>query len=314
MLDQIVFNIEVIFPIFLIVVVGVILRYFKIIDSIFITKTNLFVFKVALPALLFQKVAVADFSHVFQYDLLIISIVVTVFQFLISWFVGSRMNLAPEDKGVFIQGAFRSNFAILGLAVLFNIYGDTAVGKASIVLAFVMPLYNLLGVISLLLPHQDFSTFNLKQTLKDIFLNPLVLGIVFAIPFSTKLIALPEFADKSISYISAIALPLALINIGGTLELKNLSRASGNAFISSMLKIVAFPAIFIPLAAWLGFMKDDLVILFILFGSPTAIASFIMAGAMKGNVKLAGNIVVISTMLSVLTLSIGLGLINFIFN
>jgi len=311
MIEQILINIGINTPIFLLVVLGIILRITNVLDDSFVRKSSQFVFKVSLPALIFEKLSVTDFSEVFDFSIIYYSFIITTAQFALAWFAAAKVTHAPEDKGVFVQGAFRSNFAIVGLAVLGSAVGDTAVSKASIVLAFIMPVYNFLSVSALLIPHQNGMKIDYLKFLKELATNPLILTVLVVLPFSYKFVSTPDVVKPFIHYLGAIALPLALIDIGVTVNIKNLVTASVLAFQASFLKILIFPMIMTIISVYVGFRADEIAILFVLFGSPTAIASFPMAEAMKGNIKLAGNIVVISTLFSVITLSIGFGLLAY---
>ncbi len=311
MLHQILFNIEIISPIFLLVVLGFFLRHIKLINDDFVRTSSKFVFNISLPALIFLKLSETDFSVVFDLNLIYFALAVTVVEFFVAWGISGKLTKQPEDKGVFTQGSFRSNFAIVGLAVLKDVLGDSAVGKASIVLAFVMPLFNFLGVISLMLPFRNKLKFDFKTFALGIILNPLILSVLFALPFSYNFVSLPNVFVKLFQYLGAIALPLALIDIGATVNLNALKNASLNSFVASSLKIFFFPLLFTIIAVILNFRGTNLVILLVLLASPTAIATFPMSQAMKGNIKLAGNIIVITTLISVLTLSLGLGILKY---
>ncbi len=146
----------------------------------------------------------------------------------------------------------------------------------------------------------------IKSAFIDILLNPLILAVFFALPFSYLKLKLPEMFVTTGGFLADLALPLALIGIGGSMNLENLKRASQLAFSASLIKIVAIPIVLTLGAYILGYKGADLGIMFILFACPTAIASFVMADVMGANSKLAGNIIMITTLGSVFTISIGI--------
>ncbi|MEJ5263143.1 MAG: AEC family transporter, partial [Ignavibacterium sp.] len=119
-------------------------------------------------------------------------------------------------------------------------------------------------------------------------------------------IKLPSIVITTGNYLSELALPLALIGIGGSLNLEQIKKASALAFTSSVIKLIIIPLILTTIAFVFGYSGVDLGIMFILFASPTAIVSFIMAEAMGANSKLAGNIILISTLGSVFTIAAGI--------
>ena len=146
--------------------------------------------------------------------------------------------------------------------------------------------------------------------MQEIIFNPLILAVIIALPFSYWQIKIPDMFNVTGSYLAELALPLALIGIGGSLNLENLKEASTLAFTSSIIKIIILPAVLTLIALLSGYRNDDLGIMFIAFACPTAIASFVMADVMGAKSKLAGNIIMITTLGSVFTISIGILLLK----
>lgn len=310
-MEQFFFTIKIISPVFLLIVLGIFLRKTNIVNEVFVSLTSKFVFTVSLPALIFLKLSSITIEEAFDGLLIITTLLLVLLIFIMSWIISTFLTKDPKDKGAFIQGSFRSNYAIVGLAIIANLIGYDNLGKASLLLAFVMPLYNILGVISLTVPMNTENKINLFQTTKDIILNPLILSVIIAIPFSIFQIEIGDTLNVTIGYLGEIALPLALIGIGASLNLERLKSASSLSIISSFLKIIIFPAIAVLVGVLLQFDKEEMLILFILFASPTAIASFIMAEAMNSNAKLSGDIIVVSTLCSVITISFGVALLKY---
>lgn len=307
----ILFTVNIVTPIFLLIVLGIFLKQVKLVNGVFVSQTSKFVFKVSLPALIFLKIATITITEAFDGKLILTSLILVLIIAGISWFLSSILTKTPADKGVFVQGSFRSNFAIIGLALIANLIGDEQLGKASLVLAFVMPLYNVLAVVALTVPFKGEREYNYFQTLKEIGKNPLILAAVFAAPFSIFQIDLGTVFTTTLTYLAKIALPLALISIGASLNLQRLKQASKISFAAMLNKIVLFPIIAVFTGISLHFDKNQMVILFILFASPTAIASFIMADAMGSNSKLASDIIVLTTLFSIVTLSVGIILMKY---
>ncbi len=305
MIDNLLFILNEISPVFILVILGMFLRKTGMINEQFVKLTSYFIFNVSLPVFVFLKLYNVELVDTFDLSFVLFIIIGTLIVFAISWLIAARVAPGPADKGVFIQGAFRSNYAIVGFAIILNVLGERALAKASLLIAFILPVYNLLAVFALTVSQQTGKKI-LGRAFKEIAMNPLVLGVVAAIPFSLFKIEIPDMLKVTGEHLSVIALPLALISIGGSLNLAAVKKASYLSIYSSMLKIVLFPALMTIAAYYFGFTGYELGIIFIIFGCPTAIASFVMAAAMKGNIELAGNIVVISTLGSILTITIGL--------
>jgi len=309
---ELIFITNVVLPVFLLVFVGILLRLIKVIDDKFVKISSDFVFKVSLPALLFLKLYDVDLSRTLDYKMILLVLGGTIVIYYIAKFIAIYLKLPPENEGVFIQGAFRSNYAIVGLAIILRMFGPDAVAKASFYLLFALPLYNYLGVWVLKMVHNRNSKMDFSQIAKDIILNPLILSVIIAIPFSVIQFKLPSSIETTGNYLGEIALPLALLGIGGSIDIKSVREASGLAFGSSIIKNIVSPFIVTGAAYFWGIRGDDLGLIFVIFGCPTAIASFIMAASLKGNIRLAGNIVIISTLGSLLTMTLGLFILKYL--
>lgn len=309
MFENILFTTNIVAPVFLIIAVGYFARRLKIINEVFVDVTSKFVFQISLPAFIFFKISELDLSQALELNQIGYIYFGTIITYLLIWFGSTFFIKNSKDKSAFIQGAFRGNYAIIGLALISNLFGNGALGKATVILAFVLPLYNILAVIVLTVPMHE-GKVNIKKALLDILLNPLILAVIFALPFSYFKIKLPEMFITTGGFLSDLALPLALIGIGGSFNTENLKRASNLAVSASLIKIVIIPLVLTLGAYFLGYDKVDLGIMFIVFACPSAIASFVMADVMGANSKLAGNIIMLTTMGSVFTIAIGILLLK----
>ena len=144
----------------------------------------------------------------------------------------------------------------------------------------------------------------------DIAKNPLILGIVLALPVAWAHLQLPSILLKSGEYFAQMILPLALLCTGASLSLKALREDSRNAIIASTGKLIMVPFIITLGGYWLGFRDMDLGILFLMTSSPSAAASYIMVRAMSGNAVLAAIIIALTTFGSILVASVGVALLR----
>jgi malonate transporter and related proteins len=306
MIENIIFTGNVVAPVFLLVALGYFVKRINVINENFVDVTSRFVYNVSLPALVFINIAEIDLGEAIEFSQIIYIYAATLISFFIIWILSIPFIKDGKNLSVFVQGAYRSNFAIVGFAIVSKLFGSYALGKAAIVLAFILPLYNVLAVIILTVPLRKERKLNLRKTLIEIVLNPLIIAVIIGLFFSYYRIEIPSLINSTAGFLSELALPLALIGIGGSLNLENIKKASGLAFTSSAIKIILIP-FFLTFGAYhFGFRGLDLGIMFVLFASPTAIVSFIMAEAMGANSKLAGNIVLISTVVSVFTIAAGI--------
>lgn len=305
-MPQLVFTLTIIVPIFLIIFLGWWLRYRGMIDERFVTLSSALVFKVAMPTLVFLNVAKLDFSQRIDFSPIVLSLLLIVVLFVLIWLIGMRYIKTGRDLGVFIQGSYRSNFGIIGLAIANSLYGEPGLALAALYLAFVIPVFNVLAIISLTVPlgrDQGLSVIDLVSTIVK---NPLILGVFAGLCFAVLGVPMPILVEKTAVYLADLTLPLALIGVGGILQIRDRGYQLSVMIATCVNKLVIFPIIGTAAAMLLGFDAMNVVIVFILYACPTAAASFIMADALGGNRQLAGASVVFSTVFSAVTLTVGL--------
>lgn len=291
-------------PVFSMLFLGVLLRRLGQIDDHFIHTASQLTFNVSMPVMLFLAILHADLSTALQPAVLGYFALATVAGFLLVW-AWAIWRVPHAERGVYVQGAFRGNNGIIGLALATSLYGDYGLSLGGILGGVVILCYNTLSVIVLEVYNPNGNT-NPLAIFKSILRNPLIIGVLSAIPFAYWKIALPGWLTTSGQYLAELTLPLALICIGGTLSLASLRASSGLAIGSSLMKMVWLPILATGGAFLLGFRNAELAILFLFFASPTAAASFVMARAAGANHELAAAIIVITTLVAVVTTNIGL--------
>ncbi len=305
-LEALGFTANIVVPIFFIVFLGYQLRRLNIIDAGFVNVSSKLVFTVTLPALVFMSIAQMDFHAVFNPSQLGYVILGTLFTYAIIWWLAARWIKDPADLGAFIQGSFRSNYGIIGLAVSFNLFGQSGLAQASLLLALVIPLYNLLAILCLTIPLRRSQSVSLFSTILEVAKNPLIIAVILALPISYFGLHLPDVVSTTGRYFANLTLPLALLAIGGTLNMKSLRDSSKQAFWATSTKLILLPLL-LTLGAWfVGFRGQELTIMMVLFACPTAAASFVMAKTMGANAELTANIILTTTLGSVFTLSLAI--------
>jgi len=305
-MNNLIFTFNVVVPVFLLIFLGFLLKWRKFINENFILVSSKVVFNVTVPALVFAKLSTTDFRVTFDLKQIAFVYSGTLVFFALTWMFSTFISKNGKDQASFIQGSIRSNYAIVGFALVSNTFGNQALGKAAILLAFIMPLYNVLAIIALTVPPKKEKKIGYKKTIVEIITNPLILATLIAIPFSYFQIFVPKFLMVTVDYLATLTLPLALLGIGGSLKFESIKKDSKLALWATLIKIIIIPATLTYIAVQLGYKQEDLGVLFMLFATPTAIVSFIMAEAMGCNSELAGNIIVMTTLGSIFTISIGL--------
>ena len=291
-------------PVFAMLFLGAVLKRLALINDGFIHTASALVFNVSMPALLFLGIIHADLHSAWQPRLLGYFTVATLVCFAGAW--GWALWRCPrEDRGIYTQGAFRGNNAIIGLALAAMLYGSYGISLGAILAGLVILLYNTLSTVVLAVYSPNIKS-DPWSICKSVVKNPLIIAVLTAIPFAVFQIGLPGWLQTSGEYLAQLTLPLALICIGGTLSLASLRTSGRLALSASLLKMITLPLL-ATLGAWLfGFRGPELGILFLYFASPTAAASFVMARAANGNHDLAAAIIVMTTLMAAITTNIGI--------
>nr|WP_277815007.1 AEC family transporter [Halomonas salicampi] len=301
-------TLDVTLPVFAMVFVGLGLKRLGWIDAAFVSTASALVFKATLPTLIFMSLVQADLAVALNLPLLLFFALATLAQFLVSW-AWAHYRVPYADRGVYIQGAFRGNCGIVGLALAAAMYGSYGLSAGGVLLGVVILTYNALSVIALATFQPGQST-DWRSLLGSIVTNPLILAVMVAVPFAAFELPLPRWLMTSGEYFASLTLPLALICIGATLSVSSLRGDSQAALGASTLKMVVLPGL-ATLAAWLlGFTGRELGLLFLFFASPTAAASFVMVKALGGNTALAANIIAMTTLMASVTVTLGIFLLR----
>lgn len=298
------FSFSVTGPIFIILLLGVWFMRIGILNEAFIETGSRLVFTVALPALLFVSISKTHFSAAANFGLIIFAAVATVLSVALLEVAAHYLITPAEDRGVVVQGAFRSNMGIIGLAYCVNAYGDNGLVAASLYLGLITILFNVLAVITL--SRSLHKSQGVGKVIRGIATNPLIIGILLALPVSYAGIKLPTVLLESGEYFSKMTLPLALLCTGASLDFHSLRQEMGKTLFATVSKLVLTPLLFVLGGLWMGFRGVDMGILLLMSSAPTAAASYIMVRAMGGNASLAANIIALTTLGSVVTTSIGI--------
>jgi predicted permease len=290
-------------PIFLIVLLGLTLRRIGFIDDHFNQVASRLVFSICLPVLLFTTISQINLDATINLPVFYFSLCGAVLTFGLSWL--AAMFIQPrEDRGVVVQGAFRSNLGVIGLALCANAYGAPGLALASLLMASLTVSYNILSVF--ILSFYSKTDLNWLVVFADILKNPLIVAIAMAFIIALSGLPVPGILLSAGEYIGSMALPLALLGTGAGMSLRALRDSSQATGLVICLKAVLLPAVIVVIAIQYGFRGIDLGVLFLLFVSPTATASYAMVKALGANDSLAANLVITTTLVCILSCSIGL--------
>lgn len=311
MLDNLIYCLNTTMPIFIMMMIGYLFRRFDVISEQFTKEMNSFVFKIALPVLVFEELYQENFSDVWDTGFVLFCFFITVASILILALV-TIIFKGIEDKAEFIQASFRSSAALLGVGIVQNLYGSA--GFVPLMIVGAVPLYNITAVVLLTLlkpgKKEKMSRETMKKTLKGIIKNPIILGIIIGFLWSILKIPHPIILERGVKYVGNLATPLGLIALGASLDTKSISKNVGTVISATVFKLVVFCVMFIPLAINIGYRRDKLLAVLIMLGSPTTVSSFVMAKTMGHDGQTSAGTVMCTTLFSAFTLTLWLFLLK----
>ena len=323
-MSDFIFSINVTLPIFLVMVVGWVLKQIGMLDDHFVKVANRFNFEVTLPCMVFLDLSTVDIRSTFDLKFVLFCAGATSICFWGIWLAVKLFLKNQNLRGAFVQASFRSSAAVMGLAFINNIYGSSAMGPMMIIGA--VPLYNIYSVLVLTFEADETDgdaenqaggitknpvasathvrdTGKVKEACINVAKNPIIIAIVLGVLSAWFEIDFPIVVDKTISSISQLATPLALIGLGAGYEGRKALAKMKPTLWASAIKLVIQPLIFLPIAVALGFTGEKLIAILIMLAAPATPSCYIMAKNMHNDGELTASIVVVTTLLAAFTLT-----------
>lgn len=304
--ENLIISINVIAPIFFMISLGYLIKTIHLIDQKTTDIMNKIVFKIFLPILLFNSIYKTEVVGAFRPKLIVVAIVSVVLLFIFLCIVIPLIEKDNKKRGVLIQAIFRSNFVIFGLPISIALCGPENIGPTAILIAIIVPVYNALSVVALEMFKEKIEdekkSVVISRILKGVITNPLIIAAAIGVIIMLLKVKFPTAIESSISSISTIGTPLSLILLGATFSFKDTKGYKKQLSIGIIGKLVVVPLICIPIYVALGFRGVELVALTVMIAAPTAISTYTVAHQMNADSKLAGQLVIYDSMISILTM------------
>ena len=303
-MDNLIFSLNATIPVFLVMVLGYFFHKIRLVDDSFVKTLNSFNFKVTLPVLLFQDLSSSDFRSVWDTKYVLFCFFATLISIILIWIITAKLYHKKDYVGEFVQASYRSSAAILGIAIIQNLYGDP--GMAPLMIIASVPLYNIMAVtvLSFMKPgSHGMDRKMILKTLKGIATNPIILGILVGLAWSVFDLPLPTILSSTVNNLGKTATPLGLMAMGGALHFGKAFSRPKATIACTFMKLAGFCAIFLPIAIRLGFTHDKLVSILIMLGSATTVSCCIMAKNMGHEGSFSSSVIMLTTLLSAFTLT-----------
>lgn len=298
-----------IIPIFAVIAMGVFARWRGLMPDGFLAPANKLTYNIAIPAMMFKAIINSDFYQQFNLMVLLCTLAPLILVFWLSWLTCIVLKVDFKQRGTLIESSFHGNIGYIGLAVVFYTFGQQAFATASILSAFLMIMHNGFAIIAL----QSYADKKQEKSskgdiLSKIIANPIILTALVGIAFSVAEIPLPVILEKTLGILGKLALPLALLVIGASLNFNQISKRLKPTFISCFFKLLLLPGIGLSLYLFFGLDKQHYLPGLILLASPVATVVFILSSQLDGDPDLAIATISLSTALSAVSVTLWLHL------
>ena len=301
-MENLIIAFNVVLPLFFAMALGYTLKGIGMYDTGTLKIINKLVFKVFLPVYLLYSIYSTDLSVAFNPKVMIFSALAILTWFLLLMLVVPLIEKDNAKRGVMVQAMFRSNFVLFGLPVAVSLCGEEKIGITSLLMGSVIPIYNVLAVITL----EAFrgGKPSGKKIISGILKNPLIIASALGVSFYLLKIDLPYAVEKTVVDFGKVATPLALMALGGEFRFSKVKGDLKQLMISVIGKLILCPLFMVTAGILLGFRNEILVPILLMSGAPTAVSSYTMAQQMGGDGELAGEVVVFTTGVSIITIFI----------
>lgn len=301
MFDNFIVAVSAVVPMFCLMSIGAFVKFQKWLTDEELNHMNRMVFRVFFCCMMFYSIYTTELSASFRPKLMIFGACGVLLIFFLLMMIIPRIEPDNRRRGVIVQAIFRSNFVLMGVPIVANIFGDANIAVSTMMIAVIVPIYNILAVFAL----ETFrgGKFTLLPILKGVFKNPMILGAITGAILLILGVEVPKPVLKPIGQISSATTPVALIILGASFKLGSTHEHRKQLFGAIFSRLILVPAIILSTAAFLfNFRGIEFVTLIAIFASPCAVVSFAMAQQMGGDADLAGNCVVFTSALSCFTM------------
>ncbi|MDR1154974.1 MAG: AEC family transporter [Bacteroidales bacterium] len=302
-MEDFLFSINAVAPLFILITAGYTARRINFVSDRFLSDASRFVFNFLLPLMLFRNIRGTFHGDFTNAPLIFTAVAGIGIVIILSSCMAPLLIKRRGQCGSMIQGIYRSNFLIYGMPLATGMYGQDAAHSIAMLMGVMIPFYNVAAVVILSVFSETRTTrLSLLHLLRDIARNPLIIGCVTGMLFGIFRIEMPVAISKPVSDLSAAASPLALFLMGGEFKFKSLNNNLWKVFSVTAARLVLVPLVAMLVFIPMGFRTIDLSVLLCIFATPAAVSSYIMAGNMGCDGELSGQIVVLTTVGSSLSI------------
>lgn len=299
--------IDLLAPIFLIIALGAGLQRGGLLPPAVIAGVNQLLYWVGLPVAVFHSLAVAEHTAASMGAMLTVLLIATGLNVGLAWGTAAAMRVQPAARGTFVQAAYRGNLSFIGLPLLLTVPG-VPTAPAVLAMAPMLIVYNAVAVTVLLASRHAVGVGMWRPIAREIARNPIIIASLLGAAFYLADGRLPVALDLTLGALARMALPLALLTIGGALMTVPLRGNRAAAVAASIFKVAVSPLVGYAVGRWFGLSGPEMLAVLLFMTCPSAAISYTMVKQMGGDEGVAASAIVISAVLSVPALVVVLAL------
>ena len=300
MLSNFIVSIEAVLPMFLIMAVGVLIKRAGLIRPEEQKRFNRIVFICCFPPMMFMNLYGKHIEDAINVKLIVYAVSIVLILYALTVVVVLKIEKSPKSRGAMIQAIYRSNFVIMGIPIVQNVFGKGDLAITAVIVTVVVPIYNILAVVTLEVFRGSKPKF--KDIIIDLAKNPIIIGAIFGILSIIFKVKLPDFIESPITLLGDAATPMTLLLLGASFSLDSVAKEKRNLIVCLVGRLIAFPLIGLTGAILMGFRGVALLTLVAMLTAPSAVTSYTMAQSMDSDYELAGNCVIFSSIFSCITM------------
>jgi len=306
MLDYMILSVNTTLPFILLALLGILMKRMGIINDGFIKYGNKVIFYFAIPVTIFNHIHRADLSVVFDAPFLLFNVAWLIFFFFAIWVLAFMFMRDKDSVSSFVNSAYRSSLSVVGPPLLvLMFYGDGEILPKGILTVSILLIVSYATASVLFAVHDPKAREKgVGGVLLSIVKNPIVIGVLAGLAFNFLGFTLPTFAASTVSGLSGIVKPLAMICVGGNLSFRGFDVKFKYVAISVAVKLFIMPISAVIVAYLLGFRDSDLTIIMIMNALPMAVGAYVMQAELGGDTYIGASVLMFSMSLSALTLTL----------
>ena len=285
--------VEAVAPMFIVMAIGVLVRRRGMVSGDDVKRMNKLIFNALFPVMMFSNLYGMDFADAVNPKLMVTGAAILLTVYAASFIIVMKIEKDRRCRGAMIQAIFRSNFVIMGLPIVGNIFGSENLGMTTVMMTIIVPMYNILAVTTL----EIFRGGKVSAGR-----NPLIIGAIVGITAVVTQMKVPYLVENTVDMLAAAATPMSLIMLGASFDVQSIGRCRRNLIVCVLGRLIAVPAFALTVGILMGFRDVALVTLIAIFAAPCAVSSYTMAQQMDSDAELAGNTVIFSSLLSCITM------------